>query len=68
MRPRPAPSASRIAISRRRAAPRASSRLATLAHAASQHEPDQPHQDVERPGILPSHVVLALGAGVGGQR
>ena len=42
MRPRPAPSAVRTAISRPRAAPRASSRFATLPHAIRSTSPTAP--------------------------
>ena len=34
----------------------------------SQHEPDEAHQDVERPRELAPHVVLALASGVSGER
>ena len=44
IRPRPAPSAVRTAISRARAAPRASSRFATLPHAISSTRPDRCEQ------------------------
>ena len=50
MRPRPAPSAARTAISRRRAAPRARSMLPTLAQAISSTKPTAPSI---RPSIVP---------------
>ena len=45
IRPWPAPSAVRRAVSRRRLSPRARSRLATFAHAIRRHESDGCHQD-----------------------
>ena len=51
MRQRPAPSATRTAISFCRAAARASNRLATFAQAISKHEADRAQQHQQRPPL-----------------
>ena len=58
MRPRLAPSAVRTAISRRRAVPRASSRLAMFAHAISRTAADRAEQhDQPEPVVADQHVL-----------
>ena len=65
MRPRPAPMAERMAISRRRPVARTSSRLATLAQAISRTRPTAPDQHVER-GADVGDQLLAQAADVEG--
>ena len=68
IRPRLAPSARRSAISRRRAAPRASSRFATFAHAAASSRLTRPISVRKEAGELTARIVLAAGTWVRDER
>ena len=57
-RPRPPPSAARVAISRRRLTPRTSCRLATLTHAMSRRNPDCPAEQQQLIALPESEQIL----------